>query len=236
MGAIAVIALRGLLPAGVDEVGDEPTFAIPAGPIIGLSILAFFSLVGEGAAADWSAVYMRNFLGAGPGLAAAGFAAFSLMMAVGRLTGDRLVKALGPARLVRASAVLGTIGLGAALLLGQPLAAIAGFACLGLGLSNIIPVLFSAASRTPGVSPGAGIAAVATTGYLGFLAGPPLIGFAAEATTLPVALGIVVLFTALVAVFAYIINRTRPPTRPASEQGHYRATDRLAQPPSERGD
>jgi fucose permease len=206
---LALVALRGLLPASVDQVSHEPVLALPSGPILGLSILAFFTLVGEGAMADWTAVYLRNVLQANPGLAAAGFAAFSLTMAIGRLTGDRLVQYFGPVRLVRLSASLAAIGLGIALLLAHPVAAIIGFGCVGLGLSNVVPVLFSAAGRMPGVSAGSGIAAVATAGYSGFLVGPPLIGFAAEVITLGGALGLVVIFIGLVAVFAHIIGRAQ---------------------------
>jgi hypothetical protein len=207
LGSLGAAALRGLLPASVDIVEGGPVFAWPRGPIAGLCILAFFSMVGEGAMADWSAVYLRNSLATGPGLAAAGFAAFSMMMAAGRLTGDRLVGYFGPVRLVRLSAGLAAAGLGLAMLIGQPAAAIIGFGCVGLGLANVIPILFSAAGRMPGLSAGAGIAAVATTGYLGFLAGPPLIGFAAELLTLAGALGIVAVFIGLIAVFTQVIGR-----------------------------
>ncbi len=207
MGLIGLVALQYLLPPGTDEISDEPAFALPSKRIIGLSVLAFFTLVGEGAVADWSAVYLSNVLGSTAGLAAAGFAAFSLMMAMGRLTGDYLVGYFGPTHLVQVSATIAATGLGVALFIEQPYAAIVGFACVGLGLSNIIPVLFSAAGRTPGVTAGTGIAAVATVGYFGFLVGPPLIGFAAELTSLTVALFVVVAFIALVAVFASTINR-----------------------------
>ncbi|MFZ1430599.1 MAG: hypothetical protein WAS21_28000, partial [Geminicoccaceae bacterium] len=92
------------------------------------------------------------------------------------------------------------------LLLATPLAAVVGFACAGLGLANTVPVLFGAAGRLPGQQPGAAIAATASIGYLGFLVGPPLIGFAAQATTLGLALGILVLATVIVAVFASLVR------------------------------
>jgi MFS family permease len=206
LGGVGALALGWLLPGEVDRAPDEPKFALPVGPVLGLSILALFSLIGEGAMADWSAVYLRHTLGADAGLAATGFAAFSLTMAIARFSGDRLVGAFGPVRVVRASASFSAGGLGLALIAGQPLAAIVGFGCVGLGLANVIPILFSAAGRLPGVSAGKGIAAVATTGYLGFLAGPPLIGFAADVVTLRGALGLVVLFTALIAAFAHVIK------------------------------
>ena len=216
MGVIGLVALTRLLPDGPVDT-TQPVFALPPRPVIGLSFLAFFSLVGEGAMADWSAVYLRNWLGAGPGLAAAGFAAFSLMMAVGRLTGDRLKSRFGPVDLVRYSTALAAAGLGLALLLGHPAAAIVGFGCVGLGLANVVPILFSAAGRTPGVGVGTAIAAVATVGYLGFLAGPPFIGFTAEVVSLPGALWLVVAAIASVAVFSHIIGRANNIHEPAPE-------------------
>ena len=207
-GLTGLAALRWLwIDRAEDAEAGGPTFVRPTGPLLALGVLAFFVLVGEGAVADWSAVYLTNALGTGAGLGAVGFAAFSLMMAVGRFTGDRLVARFGPVPLMRLSATLAAVGLGAGLLIGQPVAAIIGFGCVGLGLSNLIPILFSAAGRTPGVNAGTAIAAVSSAGYFGFLAGPPLIGILAEATSLPLALGLVVLFTALVAVFAHAAGR-----------------------------
>jgi len=94
------------------------------------------------------------------------------------------------------------VGLGAALILGTPIAALLGCGCVGLGLSNLIPILFRAANNISGISAGHGIAAVSTAGYCGFLAGPPLIGLCAEALTLPGALGIVVACLAWIAMSA----------------------------------
>jgi fucose permease len=159
-------------------------------------------MVAEGAMADWSAVYLRDALGADAGLAAAGYAAFSLTMAAGRFAGDALRARVSAARLVRLGGGTAALGLGAALLVGHPSAALIGFGCVGLGLSNVVPVLFSAAGRAPGVPTGTAIAAVASAGYAGFLAGPPVIGFVAQATTLTAGLGLVVLCLAAVAVGA----------------------------------
>jgi hypothetical protein len=144
-------------------------------------------------------------------LAAAGFAAFSLAMAIGRLAGDRLAGAFGPGLVLRASGAVAALGLGGALSIGAPAAAIAGCGAVGLGIANIIPLLFSAATRAPGVQAGTALAAVATTGYLGFLAGPPLIGLAAEIVGLPAALGIVSGCCGLVALGAGVIGPTEAP-------------------------
>lgn len=208
---LGLLALRGLRAEDSDASDPGPTFVRPTGPLVGLGLLAFLVLVAEGAMADWSAVYLRNTLATGPGLAAAGYAAFSLAMAVGRLTGDHFVARFGPVALARGGALVAAASLGTALLVDHPVAAIIGFGCLGLGLSNLIPILFSAAARTPGTSAGMGIAAVATVGYFGLLAGPPLIGFVAELITLPGALGLLVLAVCTVAGFAHLTRRAAAP-------------------------
>lgn len=208
MTGVAVLCLVSVLGASrflLAEVPEEQgatgqAFMLPRGPVLTLGLLTFMVMMVEGGMADWSAVYLRQSLGAEVGLAGAGYAVFSLAMATGRLTGDWLTQGLGPATLLRVGGALATCGLGGALLLHHPVAALVGFGCVGLGLSNLVPVLFSAAGRMPGLSPGVGIAAVSTTGYGGFLVGPPLVGFLAEQTGLPLALGLFVLFLALVAL------------------------------------
>src|SRR5215211_2835924 len=119
--AAALVAYRAMLPADADRGGGgEPAFARPTRALAGLGIISFCVLLGEGAMADWSAVYLNDTLTTGPGFAAAGYAAFSLAMAFGRLFGDRLTERLGPAVLVRACGALAAVGLGLALAAGQP--------------------------------------------------------------------------------------------------------------------
>lgn len=210
LGLVTVITVsRLLLPGSADVGGAAQTFALPKGPLLLLGGLAFFVLVVEGAMADWSAVYLRQSLKAEAGIAGAGYAVFSLAMSLGRLTGDRLVAVVGPERLVRVGGALAVIGLGGALLLHHPVAALVGFTCVGLGLSNLIPVLFSAASRTPGSSPGVSIASVSTAGYCGFLVGPPVVGFLADQLGLPLALGLLVVFLAIVAAGGALVRPGR---------------------------
>ena len=187
----AVVALPGLARSRAARDTASPVVARPSATLLTLGILALLGLMAEGAMADWSAVYLHDTLGSSPSVAALGFAAFSLTMAAGRLTGDVLVGRLGPRRVLRGSSAVAAVGLGTALLLGHPAIGVVGCALVGLGIANIIPVLFSAAARVPGVPPGQALAAVATTGYLGFLAGPPLIGVVAEAAGLAVGLSLV---------------------------------------------
>jgi len=191
------------------EAPPRVTEASPAGPMHGifaLGLLAFCALVGEGAAADWSAVHLRDNLHAGPGLAAAGYAAFSVAMTVGRLVGDRLAARFGSVRLVQVSALLAAAGLGAGLLIGRPWSAVAGWACFGAGLSCIAPQIFSAAGNRNPAQAGRALARVVGLGYAGFLAGPALIGLASGVVGLPVALGVPVLLATAVAASAVILR------------------------------
>jgi len=188
----------------------DPILVWPPAALLGLGCLTFCALLAEGAMGDWSAVYLRDALGTTPAFAAMGFAIFSLAMALGRFAGDGLARRLGPARLLQLSGFVAAIGLGAALLRGTASLSLVGFGLVGLGVANLIPVLFSAAGRTPGRASGTAIAAVATTGYFGFLAGPPLIGLAAEAAGLPAALSIVCVACAVVACGAPLLLASRP--------------------------
>ena len=123
-------------------------------------------------------------------------------MTLGRVFGDRLVDRFGPEAVVRAGGGIAAIGFGLALLASAPPAAIAGFACLGAGMSGVVPIVFRAAGHVPGMPPGVGLAAVSTTGYLGFLVGPPTIGGLAELMGLPAALGVIVVLAMAVALLA----------------------------------
>ena len=204
-------ASRALLPAGTDmgEDGEEPAFVRPNKALAGLGFIAFCVLLGEGAMADWSAVYLGGTLGTGPGLAAAGYAVFSLTMAAGRLCGDRLAKKARPAGLVRVGAALAAAGLGLSLAVGHPILALLGFACAGAGFSVVFPNVLSAAGRTVEMPAGTAIAAVSTAGYFGFLVGPSAIGVVAELTGLGTALYIVVGLSAIVALMAGTLGRTQ---------------------------
>lgn len=206
---VAAAALPHLLPSDADRGSADsgPVFAVPRGALLGIAFLVSLSFIGEGAMEDWSAVYLRDVLGTTAGLAAAGFAAFSLAMAAGRFTGDAVRTRAGAVRTLRVSGIIAALGLGVALLIGQPLVALIGFACVGLGLANVVPILFSAAGATPGVPAGTALAAVASAGYLGFVAGPPLIGALAHEVTLPRALLLVVAFAALIATLAPVARR-----------------------------
>ena len=186
-GAI-VLAYPHLIHSERETGKKEAVFRLPERVLWVLGAIAFCSAIGEGAMADWSAVYLTRVLNADAAFAALGFAAFSLTMTIGRLFGDYLSRIWTPAFIVRAGGLIAALGILAAVSTNNPIIAVAGFAAVGVGLANIIPLLFGAAGNIQGISAGAGIAGVATIGYAGFLVGPPLIGSVAEAASLRAAL------------------------------------------------
>ena len=187
-----------LLPSSADTSAEPSGLALPGRDTLLLGLLTFLAFMSEGAILDWSAIYLREDLGGAATVAALGFAVFSGAMAVGRFCGDRLRQRFGGVTLVRTGAMLAFAGLALALLGGGPVVAVVGFGLTGIGLSNVVPVLFSAAGSGDEGSAASSIAAVATLGYAGVLTGPALLGFVAEASTVGFS------FT-LVAVLALVI-------------------------------
>jgi fucose permease len=199
---------RQLLPAHHDAAPAGPMFVTPSRALAALGVVSFCCLLAEGAVFDWSAVYLRRTLDAGEATAAAGLAAFSLTMGLGRLAGDRLTLRLGPVALARAGSLVAAAGIATALVVAEPAPALAGFAAMGLGLATLFPLaLRAAAARSD--SPGPAVAAVSATGYSGFLAGPPMIGGLAEATSLRTALVTVALLCTAAALLSRAVAMRR---------------------------
>jgi MFS family permease len=164
-----------------------------------LSAIGFCIFLSEGAIADWTAIYLKQVLNAGPGLAAAGYAVFSAAMSIFRLLGDSISSRLGTDWTIRGGAALAACGLASALMVHSPYAALPGIALTGVGFSSIIPLVFAAGGRVPNVGEGAGVATVSGLGYIGFLIGPPAIGFISQVTSLRLGLSLVVFLSALAA-------------------------------------
>jgi MFS family permease len=158
-----------------------------SGGMVLLGAIAFASMLCEGASADWASVYMTGLHAAAveSGLA---YATFALAMVAIRLSGNRLLTRYRSDRLLPTLAALATVGFAVGLLIGRPAAALAGFACLGVGLASVVPAVFSAAGRIPGLHPGTAVATVSACGWTGFVCGPPLIGRLASLSSLPTAL------------------------------------------------
>jgi predicted MFS family arabinose efflux permease len=214
LATMLVLAAPGLVLPPHERAPEPPPLARPRRAMLALGTIAFCCLLAEGAAADWSAVFLRDTTGAGPALAAIGYFAFSGAMASGRLAGDGLVLRFGPRTLVRAGATLGAAGLAFALITRTPVTAVLGWAILGAGLSTIVPITFRAAGRASPSAPSAGVAAVSSIGWLGFLSGPPVIGFVSTATSsLAIGLGLVVAAVTGIAVLAARVEPRSAQTR-----------------------
>jgi hypothetical protein len=202
LAAASIPVCRHMLVNASEPLPDTGSTRELLRPLIGLGLVAFCILLGEGAMADWSAVYLGQL--SSPGVAPLGYAVFSLSMALGRLRGDWFHERLGSVATVRWGSALAAGGLGIALLAGGVPATLAGFACAGWGYSAIFPILCSVAGRKAAGKPQAGIAAVSATGYLGFLIGPPVIGFLAQASSLRTALLLVAALSGLASVMARV--------------------------------
>jgi MFS family permease len=153
----------------------------------------------EGAIADWSAVYLRSTLNQEASVAAIGYSAFAFSMAACRIIGDVSVRRFGSSRVVALGGLIAVGGLALVLMLPTVLTACVGFAMVGIGLANIVPVIFSAAGRSTD-TPAIGVSMAATAGYAGFLVGPPLIGFGAGVLGLRAALCVLVMAALIVCV------------------------------------
>ena len=199
--------------------------------VLALGVLGICALVCEGAAGDWSAVYLRDNLGTSAGFAAVGFAAFSGLMTLGRGSGDRLIHRFGVVRVIRACGVAATVGIAMALATRSPAVAVAGFAAFGAGLSIVVPQVFAAGGRADPARPGSGLAKVVGLGYTGMAAGPAVIGLVAGRTGLRLALAILVVLAFWIAVAARTLTpggETRggveyKSSRPRSRDGHQAA-------------
>lgn len=178
----------GLLRVVAGDPAQRTALRLPRGVVLVLAGLCFICLLAEGAMLDWSAVLLREFHGVDTRYAGVGYALFSVAMAAGRFGGDRVVARIGQPAMLAAGASLAACGLLLATQLPGAASGLLGYALVGLGVSNLVPILFGAAGRLPGTSPAVAIAALTTLGYTGLLAGPALIGFLAHASSLPTAL------------------------------------------------
>lgn len=199
-------ASRFFLPGSVDRGLSGTHFAWPTRATIGLGLLCYLALMIEGSVIDWAAILMREKFLVEAGVAALCFATYQGGMALSRFTGDWIRQATGAVPMVLVSALLTAFGTALGLLAPTPLLAIAAFTLAGVGIGNIAPVMFAGGGRLEPTAPGRGIAAVTTLGYTGFLSGPPLIGFAAQATSLNLALFLTVIAALIIAVFARAVK------------------------------
>lgn len=167
---------------------EGPPFAFPRGVVLFLGVLCFIVYLSEGAMLDWSGVLLTQAHGLTPGQSGIGYACFSVTMTVGRLTGDRVVERMGRRRVVIVGGALAAAGIALATLVPSWWVALLGFALVGLGCSNIVPVLFTAVGRQTTMPQQVAVPAMSTLAYAGVLAGPAGIGFIAHQSSLSAAL------------------------------------------------
>jgi predicted MFS family arabinose efflux permease len=199
LATLTAIAASFMLPVHPTNPEHRSSYELPRGALAILGALAALGMVAEGAMYDWSVLYMQTQTAAPPALAALGYASFSAAMAATRFGGDILRTHVSSPRLLAASGLLAAVAMATVLIVRDPIVALVGFALVGIGFANVVPILFSAATHVPGVAPATAIAAVSSVGYLGFVAGPPLVGSIAHSSSLSWALGVVVVGAVLLA-------------------------------------
>lgn len=187
--------------------GEPEPFALPRGIVLLLAIIAAITFLVEGAVLDWGALLIiERQLIAAPS-AGVGYILFSIAMVIARLTGDHIVAALGEFRVLIFGGIATILGVAAVLSSDVQPIALAGFVLIGLGAANLVPIVFSAAGRQKVMPAGLAIASVTTSGYAGILLGPALVGFAADATSLPTAFWLLALLMAIVPLTAGFVAR-----------------------------
>lgn len=185
---------------------NTPAFSMPDKSLINLGIIAFCSMICEGAMFDWSVVYFKKVVLAENAWLGAGYTAFMGTMATGRFVADWFAGRFGIKRTLQISGTLTATGLMIAVIFPGLVTAIAGFLLVGAGVSSVVPLVYSAAGRSKTLSPGVALAAVSTIGFLGFLIGPPVIGLVAGATNLRVSFSLIAVMGICVAV---VSSRTK---------------------------
>lgn len=198
--AIVFIAKRYLITGTSAPAQRKKFFSKPEGVLVKLGIIAFCSMAAEGTMFDWSGVYFREIVRAPHSLVMVGLSTFMIMMATGRFAGDRIIARVGRKKLLQVSGLLVLSGMMIAVLFPHLITATLGFLIVGLGVSSVIPTIYSAAARSTTNSPGMALAGVSSIGFLGFLAGPPLIGYIAQVSSLQYSFAVMALFGLCVSI------------------------------------
>ena len=190
---------------GVD-IAQKSRPSMPPARAWWLGLMCFVSFMAEGSMLDWSALFLHDVRGMASASAGFGYVCFSVAMAAGRFSGDRLITRRGPVWAVRVGAGVAVAGFLLVACVPLTVATLLGFVLIGLGASNIVPVMFSAAGRLPGAPPAVSIATATTLGYIGLLSGPALIGFVAHVSSLSVAFVAVAALLVLVGLSARMVR------------------------------
>lgn len=196
------LSFRYTLAEDANKQQNQPLFARPDKHLLMLGIIAFCSMLCEGAMFDWSGVYFRKVVQADDAWVGAGFTAFMSTMAAGRFIADWFTSCYGMKKVLQLSGLLIFLGLAIAVLLPVFATAIIGFLLVGVGVSSVVPLVYSAAGRSKVLSPGVALAAVSTIGFLGFLIGPPLIGIVAGFSSLQISFSLIALMGLVIIAMA----------------------------------
>ena len=192
-----VLSSRGMLEVHPGTDAEQAHFAWPRGTLLLIGMLICVGMLAEGVMYNWSVLYVQQELRAPQERAALAYVAFAGATAAMRFAGDAVRARVSERAMLVAGPLLAACAMLFVLLLARPWAAMLGFALVGVGLATVVPILYNAATRVPGVSRAAAIASVSSIGYLGFMIGPPIIGAIAHATTLTVAMGTLVVASLL---------------------------------------
>jgi len=204
--AIAIV-YRYLQLNDISHDTGKPIFVKPDSAILKLGIIAFCSMVSEGCMFDWSGVYFQKVIGATSGLVLVGSVSFMGMMAAIRLVGDKLITKFGIKSMLQISGCVIAAGLLIAVIFPYMVSAALGFLLVGFGVALIVPMVYGLAGKSKTMAPGVALAAVSSIGFIGFLAGPPLIGFIAQLSSLRVSFSLIALLgfcTTIMATFSKI--------------------------------
>jgi len=183
---VATAGFRFILPEDIAGNKNQPVFVMPDKSLLNLGLIAFCSLICEGAMFDWSGVYFKKVVLVEKAWVGLGYTAFMFTMASGRFVADWFTSRFGMKAILQFSGVFTASGLLLAVAFPNIITATIGFLLVGAGVSSVVPLVYSAAGKTKVMSAGAALAAVSTIGFMGFLLGPPVIGLVAGATSLRV--------------------------------------------------
>jgi MFS family permease len=189
---VCIWATMHLIPDAPTKTTTQSTgkssFRLPTKAVLPLGIIALCTMMGEGAMADWSAIYMHKVVGKNEFYSALAFGSFGTAMTIGRVFGDFFTAKLGKFSTMLFSSLFAIVGLTLAIGFVSLETTLIGFFLVGLGLANVVPIIYSTAGNTQGVEPSVGIAMATSIGYAGFFVGPPAIGFLADAFGLRIGL------------------------------------------------
>jgi MFS family permease len=201
-----LVKTRPAKPKAAEAESKRSLFPALNPALVWLGIIGFCSMVSEGIMFDWSGVYFKEVVKAPESLVVLGYTSFMIMMATGRFIGDKITARFGRKRVLQVSGVLISGGMYLAVFLPYIIPSAIGFMLVGLGVSTVVPGVYSIAGRTPGIEPSKALTAVSSVSFLGFLIGPPVIGYIAHAVGLKMSFALIGIFGVGI---AFLVNKVK---------------------------